>query len=133
MPSSTNPQKPTLPPPQTFDILPLLHELLARIDHDTHTLDQQLQSNSDQEATDLPALYAPLQPLDPKELPAEVLQIKTKIRRALKELEKLPDMDRTVEDQGEEIRELEEKERRQKEVMRRLREWGAEGLGSGAG
>lgn len=66
--------------------------------------------------------YQELQLLEPKELPNEVVAIKSKIRRALRELEKLPDMDRSVEEQEEEIRLLQEKEAKQNEVLRKLGE-----------
>lgn len=48
--------------------------------------------------------------------------VQSKIRRAIRELEKLPDMDRTVEEQDDEIRELVKKEVKQREVLRRLGE-----------
>ncbi len=128
MSTTTSQSKPTLPPPQTFDILPTLHELLARIDHAPNLTSLDL-SPPDSGSTDLGSLYADLPPLEPKELPIEVLQIKAKIRRALKELEKLPDMERSVEEQEEEIRELEERGRRQMEVERRLGSWGGRGVG----
>jgi predicted RNase H-like nuclease (RuvC/YqgF family) len=107
-----------LPPPQTFDILPALHELLARIDHTTTSTDLTNQEPAD--PSDIGALYSELQPLEPKDLPTEVLEIKRKIRRALKELEKLPDMERSVEEQSEEIQALESRIARQKEMVTRL-------------
>jgi uncharacterized coiled-coil protein SlyX len=111
-----------LPPPQTFDILPALHELLARIDHSTtdsvSNINVPDQTASDSE--DIGALYSELQPLEPKELPVEVLQIKTKIRKALKELERLPDMERSVEEQKEEIEALERRITRQREMVAKL-------------
>jgi hypothetical protein len=51
-----------------------------------------------------------------------VIAIKSKIRKALRELEKLPDMDRDVEEQEAEIRKLEQKAAKQKEVLQRLGE-----------
>ena len=51
-----------------------------------------------------------------------MLQIKAKIRKALKELEKLPDMERSVEEQNEEIEALEGRIRRQREMVARLAE-----------
>lgn len=117
--------KPALPPPQTFDILPVVHELLARIDHRQDLLDPA----PDSDAADLGSLYADLPPLEPKDLPTEVLQVKAKIRKALKELEKLPDMERSIADQEEEIKELEEREKKQREVLKQLQEWGAAGMG----
>ena len=137
----SQPQPPSsqlqLPSPQTFDILPALHELLARIDHGSIApttdpvtgIPDQMQFDAE---GDLGALYTELQPLEPKDLPTEVLQIKAKIRRAVKELEKLPDMERTVEEQNEEIEELEERIRRQKEMIRRLGEL-ARGVQGGMG
>ena len=64
--------------------------------------------------------YSELQPLEPKDLPTEVNAIKSKIRKALRELEKLPDMDRTVEEQEAEIGKLELKAAKQNEVLQRL-------------
>jgi DNA-binding transcriptional regulator GbsR (MarR family) len=64
--------------------------------------------------------YSELQPLEPKDLPNEVIAIKSKIRKALRELEKLPDMDRDVEEQEAEIKKLEQKAAKQKEVLQKL-------------
>jgi len=111
--ATTPPTVPTIPP-QTFDILPALHELLSRIDHTSTDL---LTSPTDDADT---STYLNRKPLEPKDLPKEVLEIKARIRRALRELEKLPDMERSVEEQEEEIGELEDKTRRQKEMLRRL-------------
>ncbi|KAM0717737.1 hypothetical protein Q7P37_007589 [Cladosporium fusiforme] len=112
--TSRPPSRPGLPPPQTFDILPPLHEILARIDHAPNDPIQAATGDGDVVS------YAELQPLEPKDLPNEVLAVKTKIRKALRELEKLPDMDRSVEEQEEEIRMLEEKAAKQKEVLKKL-------------
>jgi len=103
-----------LPPPQTFDILPPLHEILARIDHAPTDPMQATAADADFVS------YADLQPLEPRDLPHEVLPIKTKIRKAVRELEKLPDMDRDVEQQEAEIKMLEEKAVKQREVLQRL-------------
>ena len=111
-----------LPPPQTFDILPALHELLARIDHGAVDPTGGITDQASSDPEDIGALYSELQPLEPKELSAEVQPIKQKVRKALKELEKLPDMERSVEEQNEEIEEMEEKVRRQREMIRRLGE-----------
>lgn len=112
--SQTNPEPVPLPPPQTFDILPPLHELLARIDHAPN--DPMHAATSEDDVV----TYSEPQPLEPKDLPNEVIAIKSKIRKALRELEKLPDMDRGVEEQEAEIGMLEEKAEKQKEVLRRL-------------
>lgn len=104
---TTTPENPPLPPPQTFDILPSLHELLARLEHHPDS-DPSIPTG---------AAYKDAPPLEPKSLPTEVLAIKSKIRRALRELEKLPDMDCSVKDLEGEIEALKERERRQREVL----------------
>ncbi|KAF2764854.1 hypothetical protein EJ03DRAFT_355400 [Teratosphaeria nubilosa] len=106
-------QQLNLPPPELFDILPQLHEILARIDHAPADGEQ----DSDD---DLGALYNNKSPLDPKDLPAAVLPLKAQMRKAMKEIERLPDIDRSVEEQEEEIRELEERLRRQREMSRKM-------------
>jgi hypothetical protein len=112
--SRSQPEPAQLPPPQTFDILPPLHELLARIDHASNDPMHAVTSEDDV------VTYSELQPLEPKDLPNEVIAIKSKIRKALRELEKLPDMDRDVEEQEAEIKKLEQKAARQKEVLQKL-------------
>lgn len=120
--SQTTLPQPQLPPPQVFDILPALHELLARIDHASTSNPADVHDGSTDDSNDIGALYTDLQPLEPKDLPAEVLQIKAKIRRALRELEKLPDMDRSVQEQEDEIAELEAKIEKQRAMVRRFGE-----------
>ncbi|MCJ1236148.1 hypothetical protein MMC14_004125 [Varicellaria rhodocarpa] len=94
MPSTSSPPLPStqssLPPPQTFDIIPPLHTLLSRL------LPNPLDPNA--------------QPsLSPKDLATEAAAIKIKIQLARSTVEMLPDVDRTVEEQMEEMRELEER------------------------
>lgn len=124
-----------LPPPQIFDILPALHELLARIERapGPESTDPSLQSSTStpfNESEDIGAHYQDQPPLEPKDLPTEVLAIKSKIRKALKEIEKLPDMEWSVEEQEEEIRELEERIARQKAMLGKFGEM-AKGTGLG--
>ncbi|KAF2169771.1 hypothetical protein M409DRAFT_20185 [Zasmidium cellare ATCC 36951] len=121
-----------LPPPQTFDILPALYELLARVDkHQNQTsLPGEPEGYHTLEGApgDIGATYSKSnpsehqQPLNPKDLPTAALEIKGLIRNALREVEKLPDVDRDVEEQEEEIGELEERVRRQREMLRGLAE-----------
>ncbi|KAK4896288.1 hypothetical protein LTR27_005810 [Elasticomyces elasticus] len=110
-------QQLTLPPAQLFDILPALHEILARIEHNSQDAANAQSVLADGE---IGINYTNLQPLDPKELPAAILPLKAQMRKGLKELEKLPDMDRLVEEQDEEIAELKMKIKRQEEVMREM-------------
>ena len=124
--------RPPLPQPQIFDILPTLHELLSRIERAPPSTSSQLpdHDSTNTNNNEIGAHYQDQAPLEPKELPTEVLAIKAKIRKALREVERLPDMEWSVEEQEEEITELEERIERQKEVVGRLGSMGREvGLG----
>ncbi|MCJ1375882.1 hypothetical protein MMC20_007120 [Loxospora ochrophaea] len=98
MPSATSPSNPmdldsapfALPPPQTFDILPPLHALLGRL------------LPPPDSTSSAPAL-------SPKDLATEAAAIKIKIQKARAAVQGLPDVERTIEEQQEEIRELEDK------------------------
>ncbi|MCJ1410134.1 hypothetical protein MMC19_004219 [Ptychographa xylographoides] len=108
MPSAILPPAPSsnLPPADTFDFIPPLHALLSRL----------LVNQSD-----------PSRPtLSPKDLAAEAVAIKIKIQRARAALDALPDMDRTVEEQEEEIHELRERIGAQKAVLRDVAKAGRE-------
>ncbi|KAK0304980.1 hypothetical protein LTR01_007186 [Friedmanniomyces endolithicus] len=125
LPAPTPPtQQPPLPPPQLFDILPALHELLARIDHSSSTTDPASSSPptdpNDPASEPLALNYSNLHPLDPKDLPSAILPLKAQMRRGLVELGRLADMERSVLEQGEEIGALEDKVRRQEGVLRGL-------------
>ncbi|KAK4553423.1 hypothetical protein LTR86_009480 [Recurvomyces mirabilis] len=98
-------ERAAMPPSHLFDILPALHEILSRIDHASSGPDPTEHDN-----TDLGTAYTNLQPLDPKELSTAILPLKAQIRRGQRELEKLPDMERSVAEQEEEIMELEGRE-----------------------
>ncbi|KAK4549155.1 hypothetical protein LTR36_007613 [Oleoguttula mirabilis] len=116
-----------LPTPQLFDILPALHETLARIDHASPN--DPLQSGTSDNELEV-VHYAVLQPLDPKDLPTAILPLKAQMRKGLREVERLPDMERSVQEQDEEIAELEERIRRQEGVMAGLA-GAARGMGMG--
>lgn len=113
-----------LPSPQSFDILPLLHEHLAQVDayfnQDIPAEEQPHSDGHDAIGAEFSGKGTSFLPLNPKELPNKVTDVKQRIRQAQKELEKLPDMERTVEEQEEEIMELEERIRKQREMLRRL-------------
>ncbi|MCJ1481258.1 hypothetical protein MMC06_001415 [Schaereria dolodes] len=76
-----------LPPPHTFDIIPSLHALLSRL----------LVAPNDGGAGS---------PLSPKDLSTEAAAIKIKIQKARAAVETLPDIERTVAEQREDIKEL---------------------------
>ncbi|KAI9834210.1 MAG: hypothetical protein M1819_003048 [Sarea resinae] len=111
--TTTTTTPPPLPPPQTFDILPPVHALLSRL----------LKASS---SAPPPTYTDPQQAgLEAQHLPTEAAAIKIRIQKARAAIESLPDMDRTVVEQEAEIRELEEKAKRQREVLAGLREKGA--------
>lgn len=95
----------SLPSPQTFDIIPPLHNLLACL------------------------IANPLDPsnppsLSPKDLATEAGLIKLKIQKAKASIESLPDIDRSTEEQEAEIRELEERIRLLRSVRRDIAQAG---------
>lgn len=75
------------------------------------------------EPSDIGSHYPPdtLLPLAPKDLPDEVLKaIKSKIRAAVRTVEALPDVDRSIAEQQDEIEMLEDRVKRQREMLRGL-------------
>ncbi|KZZ92663.1 hypothetical protein AAP_02744 [Ascosphaera apis ARSEF 7405] len=122
------------PPPQTFDILPPLHDLLARLI--TTTPSQQPAQNGLGVPGADPLLSVTSNPataaagpgstvgsttgglsIDPRALQIESAAIKRRIQKAQMAVEVLPDMDRTVEDQEAEIIALEKRIAKLKGVL----------------
>ncbi|KAL1800278.1 hypothetical protein ACET3X_000620 [Alternaria dauci] len=89
---------PTLPAPSTFDMLPDLHTLLKRI------LETPAQPPA---ATPTPAQLAAEGPLEIQHVATAANDIRLKIQKARRAVAALPDMDRTCEDQEDEIKDLE--------------------------
>lgn len=108
MPSVSNVQ---FPPPHTFDILPPIHDLISRL---PLALPQPPNSNNTLPQT------STSEPLDPKDLPQAAVPIKLKIQKAKAAVSSLPDVDRTIEDQEDEIRELKRKIAGLRGLMREL-------------
>jgi RNA polymerase II transcription mediator complex subunit 9 len=98
LPTSTPSDQPPFPPPQTFDILPQIYDLVSR-------LPSSLPPSTTSTTPQLPISDR----LDPKDLPTAALPIKHKIQKARAAVSALPDVDRTIEEQEDEIRELEER------------------------
>ena len=96
-----------LPNPETFDFVPNLHELLSRLVAHSDNLSQ-------------PATYPHQPPLSPQQLQAEVSGIRNMIRRARQAVAALPDVDKSVVQQEEEIAALRTKIERQKRVLQGL-------------
>lgn len=104
------PVLPAIPPPQDFDILPDLHKLLTRL-----TAPPALPASTPgQAAKDKDG------PLEIQQLPAEANAIKRKIQRAREKVMVLPDIDRSVEDQQEEMEHLERNIAELKTALRNL-------------
>lgn len=107
----TQPTAPALPPPAAFDILPDLHRLLSRLISTSAQLPAPTptpgQSNKDG-------------PLEIQQLATEATLIKRKIQRARDAVMALPDIDRSLDDQQEEIEDLEERITRLKAALQGL-------------
>ena len=89
---------PGLPPPSTFDILPDLHKLLKRL------LEAPPQPLA---ATPIPAQLSQDGPLDIQHVATAANEIRLKIHKARRAVLALPEVDRTCEDQQDEIEDLE--------------------------
>lgn len=96
---TTHPDIPPFPSPQTFDILPELYAVVSRF---------QLTSTITNGASPTPILTATsTSPLKPKDFPAAAVPIKQKIQKARAAVISLPDVERDIEAQEQEIRVLE--------------------------
>lgn len=123
--TSSNAAPSTMPPAHTFDILPALHELLARVEQAPAAADLFSGLDEDVDPSDIGSHYPPdtLVPLTPKELPEEVLKvIKPKMRAAMRAVEAAPGIEQSISEQDEEIKMLEERDRKQKEMFREMGE-----------
>jgi hypothetical protein len=92
------PASPGIPPPSTFDILPDLHKLLKRL------LETPTQPPA---ATPTPAQLSADGPLEIQHVATAANDVRLKIQKARRAVMALPDVDRTCEDQEEEIEYLE--------------------------
>ncbi|ODH48446.1 hypothetical protein GX48_05423 [Paracoccidioides brasiliensis] len=134
--STTPAQTSPFLPPQTFDIIPPLHDLLLRLASNPSNQHQQQQGEAGggsgvgpppppappQSANATPTRSTAIDTtavafLDPKVLLSEASGVKIRIQKAKAALEGLPDMQRGVEEQEEEIAELEESIERLQEVI----------------
>lgn len=130
MPIATTPNpsqtEKSLPPPQTFDILPPLHALLSRL---------LLPNNGADIPTPSPAT---IKPISPKDLATAASSITAKIQKARVAVRELPGVEMGIEEQEDVIRELEGEVRRLRGVregiargardrMRKLAEEGGRG------
>jgi RNA polymerase II transcription mediator complex subunit 9 len=110
---------PSLPSPSTFDILPALHTLLTRLLTSTaQPSDPNHPLSTDPEAA---------KPLEIQHLATEASKLKIRLQKARMAVLGLPDVDRTCEEQQEEIDELEERVARLKGILKGLGGEGVEG------
>lgn len=123
---STEPD--AFPPPETFDFLPLLHVLLRRISvHSGAPFPggtgggegAEAASGADVDSSDK-GLWDLKTHLDIKNLGPAVSHVKVRLQRARVAVRAMPDIERSIEEQEEEIRELERMIERQRGVLRGL-------------
>ncbi|KAF2731727.1 hypothetical protein EJ04DRAFT_566627 [Polyplosphaeria fusca] len=111
------PAEPQLPSPSTFDVLPDLHRLLNR-----------LMNTAAQPPAPTPTPGKPSDdgPLEIQQLATAATELKLKIQKARRAVMALPDIDRSCEDQQEEIEYLEARIARQKAALQSLAQSGDE-------
>jgi hypothetical protein len=135
-PPSSTPDQVSLPPPQTFDFLPPLHALLARLLLPSSGLQAPAPApgESSTAATGANPLSSPpvqadtstddTEPgtghLDIQELAAAAGPIKIRIQKARAAVKELPDMDRSIVEQEEEIAELENRIAKMRDMLKGL-------------
>ncbi|KAF2641632.1 hypothetical protein P280DRAFT_489966 [Massarina eburnea CBS 473.64] len=105
------PSTPGLPPPSTFDVLPDLHRILSRL------LIASAQPPAVPQTPGQPPADAPLE-ID--QVASATAEVKLKLQRARKAVLDLPDIDRTCEDQEDEIEFLEARIAKLKVSLQRL-------------
>lgn len=106
--------------PDAIDILPVLSALLARL-KDPSTGASTAGSPPETSPSQLASGTAPL---TIKDIPAATDELKHKLHRAKVQVKELPDIDRSIEEQEEEMREWEEKIARQRETLDALKQVG---------
>ncbi|KAI9844912.1 MAG: hypothetical protein M1837_005198 [Sclerophora amabilis] len=105
-----------LPAPSTFDILPPLHTLLSRL---LPNSPNNTAGNTQTGTGSSRDLTGP--PLEPHQLTTEATALKIRVQKARAAVEALPDVNRTVEEQEAEIRELEGKVEGLRTLLRGLK------------
>lgn len=93
-----HPASPALPPPSTFDILPDLHRVLSRL------ISTSVQPPG---AAPTPGQPSADGPLDIQQVSTAATEVKLKLQKARKAVMALPDIDRSIQDQQDEIEFLE--------------------------
>ncbi|KAH6721326.1 RNA polymerase II transcription mediator complex subunit 9-domain-containing protein [Leptodontidium sp. 2 PMI_412] len=108
--------------PDSIDTLPVLSQILARLQTPSNT--------STASTAGSPPAASPSQltsgtgPLTIKDIPAATDGIKHKLQKARVLVKELPDMERSIAQQDEEMAELEERIRKQRDILGQLRDVG---------
>lgn len=136
--ATNNPQPPPpilSIPPSAFDTLPELTALLTRLKPPVRESLNSIHSPAPVTGTTpLPAPPEGDNSLTLKQFSAATDPLKHALQRARQQVRELPDIKRSVEDQEKEIEKLEERKRKQKDVLRQLHGMGVRfGRGDGNG
>jgi hypothetical protein len=107
--------------PDSVDILPVLSALLSRLKDPSTT---GASTSGSPPAASPSQLAVGNGSLTIKDIPAATDELKHKLHRARAQIKELPDMERSIEDQEEEIGEWVDRIKRQREVLEKLREVG---------
>jgi hypothetical protein len=114
----------------TVDTLPVLSAVLSRLQN----LSAPPTATSASPPTPSPSQAANgTGPLTIKDIPTATDQLKHKLQKARVQVKELPDIDRSIAEQEEEIRELEERIAKQRDVLETLRLAGVAAARSGQG
>jgi len=130
-PEKSTPQPPSLHNlpeglnPDSIDTVPILSALLSRLPDSSSTVPTTSTAGSPP-AGSPSNLATGTGPLGVKDIPLATNEIKHKFQRARAQIKELPDIERSLEEQEEEIRDLEEKIARQRAVLAGLRDVGLE-------
>ncbi|KAH7369880.1 RNA polymerase II transcription mediator complex subunit 9-domain-containing protein [Rhexocercosporidium sp. MPI-PUGE-AT-0058] len=108
--------------PDSIDTLPVLSQILARLQTPSNT--STTSTAGSPPAASPSQLTSSTGPLTIKDIPAATDGIKHKLQKARVLVKELPDMERSVEEQEEEMRELEERIQRQRDILVQLRDVG---------
>jgi hypothetical protein len=104
--------------PDSIDTLPILSAILSRLQNPAAT------TSSTSPPSTSPSQLASGGSLAVKDIPAATDELKHKLQKARAQVKGLPDIDRTLAEQEEEIRELEGKIGKQRGVLEELKEVG---------
>ncbi|CAD6503040.1 BgTH12-02711 [Blumeria graminis f. sp. triticale] len=105
--------------PHHMDTIPILSSLLSRLSNPSSTNQSGLAAPS---YTSSPSqLCNSTGQLSAKDIPPATDELKQQLQKAHLQIKQLPDIDRTISEQEEEIVELEEKISQQREVIKKLR------------